>query len=380
MAHYIYIHVPFCEARCPYCDFFTLGSGSDAVGLANRWLDLVRQELELWIASGDVSPSEPVATIYFGGGTPSLVSSAKMKTFLSAMKQILPWEPTIEITVEMQPRTADERKIAEYSEAGVNRFSVGAQSFTDKFLAMLERRHTVEDTLFLVDAVKKYGRLSIDLICALPGQSLKDWQQDLESALALAPEHLSVYELTFYRGTPLWTAMSEGKAHPSDESIRIAMFEYTAQRLQELGFEHYEISNFALPGARSRHNENYWKLGDYVGLGAGAHSFVHLHRYVNPPDIIRYEAEIRRGKLPRQLVDAEDMDLALCENLFMGLRLLEGLDLDLFQNKFGVDIRSRYSRQIEDLERAGLVELVGSRLRLTWQGALVADAVTSYFL
>jgi len=380
MGQFIYIHVPFCEARCPYCDFFTQGSGREARELADEWLKLVARELVLWVQAGDLRQDVPVATIYFGGGTPSLVSPDALKKFLTTVRDQVPFAADVEITMEMQPATADERKVAGYAEAGVNRFSIGVQSLTPRLLAFLERRHTVEDSLALIDAARKYGRLSLDLIAALPGQTLADWQAELEQAIASGAEHLSVYELTYYRGTRLREALEQGRTSEPGEEQRLALYEYTIERLTAAGYEQYEISNFARPGCRSRHNENYWKLGDYVGLGAGAHSFVCPHRHLNPPDVERYRAAIRAGRLAREISDPGDDEIFAAENLFMGLRLAEGVDLDAFRARFGVDVRAQFASRLEPLIEGGFMRLAGNRLQLTHAGRLRADAVVGYLV
>jgi oxygen-independent coproporphyrinogen-3 oxidase len=378
MSHSIYIHVPFCEARCPYCDFFTLGKGAEASPLADQWLELVARELELWIAAGDITPSEPVRTLFFGGGTPSLVSARAMQRFLDNVRALLPFTPDAEVTIELQPRTADEAKLVAFAKAGINRFSIGAQTFSPHHLERLERRHTVADTVELIKRAKPLGRLSIDLIAALPNQTLDEWQTDLETALSFGPDHLSVYELTYYPGTRLRGWLEHGEVRELDEELRVRIFEHTVERLTAEGYEHYEISNFARPGCRSSHNENYWRLGDYVGLGAGAHSFVFPHRYVNPPDISKYIASIHEERLARQLADATDKDVFYLENLFMGLRLVDGLDLEHFRQRFGVDVVEHFGARLQPLIEAGYVELRIDRLRLTWEGLLRADAVISY--
>lgn len=378
--HYLYIHVPFCEARCPYCDFFTYGKGGEARPLADRWLRLIERELELWLEAGDLEQGAPLATVYFGGGTPSLISPEALGCFVSKVRSLFAFEHDAELTMEMQPGTADEDKVAAYAQAGINRFSVGVQTFSPRLLALLERRHTVEDSLALIDAVRRVGRWSIDLMTALPGQSLGDWERELENALALEPEHLSVYELTYYRGTRMTELRDKGLLQEPDEEARIRFFALTRERLCSAGYEHYEISNYARPGARSRHNENYWRLGNYVGLGAGAHSFVCPHRYVNSPDLDFYATAISEGRLARQLSDPADEEVYLLENLFMGLRLVEGVDLELFSEKFGVNPLERFGPRLRILIEEGLLEQRPNRLRLTPEGLLRADAVISYLV
>ncbi|MCX7625174.1 MAG: radical SAM family heme chaperone HemW [Candidatus Sumerlaeaceae bacterium] len=378
MVSSFYIHVPFCEARCPYCDFFTLGKGTDGARLASGWLTVVAHELELWIAAGDVVASEPVRTLYLGGGTPSLASAEAVDAFVKTFRSLMSFAADAEVTIELQPGTVDQRKLEGYALAGINRFSVGAQTFSPARLKLLERRHSVEDTVKLIRDVKNVGRLSIDLIAALPEQTLKEWQADLETAVSFDPEHLSVYELTYYHGTALASRLHEGSLRQVDEELRVEIFEWTVATLTEAGYEHYEISNFAKPGCRSRHNENYWRLGDYVGLGAGAHSFVFPHRYANPPDVEAYSAAISADKLARRLIDPHDQDVFYLENLFMGLRLLDGVDIEDFRTRFGVGILDHFASRLAPLFEEGLLELHGNRLRLTREGIVRADAVISY--
>ncbi len=380
MAQFLYIHIPFCEARCPYCDFFTLGKGAAAGALADSWLDLVARELDLWLAVGDLSSSESVGTIYFGGGTPSLVSGQAMQRFLDYARSRLELAPDVEITVEMQPGTADLRKLDAYAQAGVNRFSIGAQTFTPELLALLERRHSVEETIQLIRNARLFGALSIDLIAALPGQTLALWQADLEKTLEFEPHHISVYELTYYDQTRLGKWLEEGRVRQADEDLRLIIFEHTIERLASAGYEHYEISNFARPGCRSRHNENYWLLGNYIGLGAGAHSFVYPHRYFNPTNVKIYEEAIESGRLPRHLSDTLDQEIFLLENVFMGLRLVQGIHLEEFRERFGVDLLVQYGERLAHLIEADLLEVKEGRLRLTRRGLLRADAVVTYLV
>ncbi|MCX7964137.1 MAG: radical SAM family heme chaperone HemW [Candidatus Sumerlaea chitinivorans] len=378
MEHYVYIHVPFCEKRCPYCDFFKLEAGPQAAVFADEWLDLIAKEIQLLEVIGDIARSNPVATIYFGGGTPSLISAHKMHHFLQWFREHFAWASDIEVTVEMQPGTADEQKIAEYVAAGVNRFSIGAQTFNPALLARLERRHTVEQTFELIRLAKKYASTSIDLICALPGQTLAMWQQELETLLSWEVPHVSVYELTFYRGTRLGEAFERGDVRQSEEDLRIAIFEATADKLTRAGYEHYEISNFAQPGKRSRHNVNYWRLGNYVGLGAGAHSFLFPHRYLNPNNVTAYRESIEKGILPRVLTDPRDRDVLLMENLQMALRLREGVSRTDFEQRFGVDPVEWLKPKLEVLRETGFADWDETRCWLTFAGWLRFDSILGY--
>jgi oxygen-independent coproporphyrinogen-3 oxidase len=336
--------------------------------------------MDLWAEAGDLSREDPIETVFLGGGTPSLVSPGPLGQFLDFVRNDFRLAPGAEITVEMQPGTADADKLEAYARAGVNRFSVGAQTLTPSLLEQLQRRHTVEDSRRMVRDASRFGATSIDLIAALPGQTLEQWRRELDEVPDLGVTHVSVYELTFHPGTQFQQDLAAGNMRQSDEDLRLAIFEEGARFLCAAGFEHYEISNFAKPGCRSRHNENYWKLGNYVGLGAGAHSLLFPRRYLNPNDIDGYRDAIASGALFRKPADPADPDLFLLENLQMPLRLAEGVDVDWFQRKFDVDLRGKYGSRLSELAAEGLVEYGTERLRLTPAGRVRFDSILEYLL
>lgn len=377
----IYVHVPFCEQKCAYCDFFTITDPDRKHPLAADWLGLCFQEAELLAAAGDLPPDRPVQSIFFGGGTPSLVDPARYVEFLARIRDRFALSPMLEVTLETQPGTADAATLQAYADAGITRFSIGVQTFDESTLLRTARRHTVRQAHETLRGARATGRLvSLDLICAFPGQSLEAWSQDLQQALAFSPEHISVYELTYHPGTEFHREVRKGRMIPAEDELRVEMFDHTEQSLTHAGFEHYEISNYARPGARSVHNENYWKLGDFVGLGAGAHSFLFPRRYSNPNSADHYAQAISQGRLFRRASDSSDPEIFMLENLQMALRRSEGVDLAQFGERFGGDLLQARWPRLKHLEQEGLVTLRGDTIALTREGRLRADSITEYLL
>ena len=371
----VYVHVPFCLAKCDYCDFYSLPCGGGARDRVNGWFDVVRREMLLWADAGDLGREEAIDTLFIGGGTPSLASASTMDAFLGWVRSEFGLSPDAEITVEMRPGTADSATIAGYARAGVTRFSVGVQTFDQTRLDLVGRFHLIDDARQMLRVAREHGVLSLDLISCWPGQTVDDWRREMDEALSWAPPHVSAYELTFHEETRLLDNARSGRVSPLDEDVRLAVFEETARVFGEAGYEHYEISNYAKPGMRSRHNENYWRLGKYIGLGAGAHSFVFPHRYANPDDVGGYEAAIGEGRLARRMDDAADCHIFALENLQMALRLADGVDLDWFSPRFGEDIRNSRAPQLAAVIDGGLAVLRGSRLSLTPRGFAQFDSV-----
>ena len=377
----VYIHVPFCEQKCSYCDFFTVrGAPGQPHPLASRWFELLRREMLLWMADGALDRGTPLRTVYFGGGTPSLMDPAGLAAFLRFVRAEFAVAPDLEVTMEMQPGTADASKLASYAGAGVTRFSVGVQTFDPRILEATGRRHTVGQSRRMIADSAAAGLLSIDLIAAWPGQTPRMWQTELEQALEFNPSHISAYELTFKEGTDLHRQMKAGVTAPLAEGSRAGLFADTERLLVAAGLPQYEISNFAKPGAESRHNSNYWELGDFVGLGAGAHSMIFPHRYLNPHSLDDYVRAVDAGRLFRRLNDPDDPDIFLAENIHMALRLNRGFDMDRFAQRTGTDIRVARPRALTELLSAGLLEIEGACLRLTPEGRLRADSVTGCFV
>lgn len=365
----VYVHVPFCVHRCGYCDFVTYA------GEARRrpaYVRAVRAEIARCPqAGGDAQ------TVYFGGGTPSFLASADLAAILAAVRTGFRVDPEAEVTFEANPSTAENRKLAELREAGFNRVSIGVQAFDDRILRSLDRVHTAADAEAAVPAARRAGftNVSIDLMFGLPGQSEQDWACSLETAVGLAPEHLSLYALTVEEGTPFAALADAGRLPRPSDDAEAAMFETAIDTLTAAGYVQYEISNFALPGHEARHNARYWRNLEYLGFGPGAASYVSGRRWTNEPALEPYIAGALAGK--DLGVDAEQlgpMD-ALAETMVLGLRLLEGVSLDRVSAAHAVDARRVFQPAISRLRETGLLRCEGDRLSLTRRGVMLANTV-----
>lgn len=384
----VYIHVPFCMQKCTYCDFYTITSEpAPAADRASQWLAVIAQEFQLLAEAGALpGGGQPIDTIFFGGGTPSLASPAALQALITSLARWPGLAPGAEITLEIQPGTCDAGRAHELVAAGINRFSVGAQTFNPRVFAMTARRHEIAQTRAVIEGILALGaELSIDLIFGWPGQTVEEWEDDVRQVLQYAPAGLSAYELTYHKGTEMARRQARGEVAPLDEDLRAEMFETASRHMTGAGYEHYEISNYAArrpdgTTARSRHNVNYWLLGDFAGLGAGAHSFIFPERYLNPHDARRYEETITSGELFRQQVPQPDPHLFAVENLQSALRLSDGVNLDWFAARFGADIRDARPIQWATLIDAGLITVDGPQARATPAGWMQLDSVIASLL
>ncbi|MGD9588268.1 MAG: radical SAM family heme chaperone HemW [Pyrinomonadaceae bacterium] len=388
MAAGVYLHIPFCKSRCSYCDFATdVYRGPAAV---ERYVDALCREIEGENTSGsECAPSiagqtgtpptgrvtASVNTVYFGGGTPSLLRPEQVERILASVNSVFSVAERAEVTMEMNPATVTAETLAAYREMGINRASFGVQTFNDRDLKLLARGHDANDarTTFKLLRDAGFDNISFDLIAGLPGQTLDDWKRNLEEAVAMQPEHLSLYLLEIHEGTPLAEQVRSGRRTPIDDEIAAEMYEVMLDCLAEAGYEQYEISNFCKPGFESRHNTKYWRLEPVFGFGVSAHSFDGVERYANDRDTAKY-VEMIESKGTAE-VFREEIDLG-SEFAFLGLRLNEGIDIGEYENRFGTDI----ARSSEDLEDKGLVEIAAGRLRLTRRGMLFSNEVFQAFI
>jgi oxygen-independent coproporphyrinogen III oxidase len=374
----VYIHIPFCRARCSYCDFAT---GQYEGALAEEYVGAVAREVECFGADG---AAEEVDTIYFGGGTPSLLTPAQIERLLAAVRARFRVSPAAEVTMELNPGTVTRETLAAFRRAGVNRASFGAQTFDDRELKRLGRTHTADDTRRTLQSLRAEGfdNVSFDLIAGLPDQTLAAWSRNLEEALSLGPEHLSLYLLEVHEATPLAEQLRQGRYAPPDPDLAAEMYELLARRTREEGFEQYEISNFALPGRESRHNLKYWTGAPFYGFGSSAHSFDGRRaRWSNERDARAYVGLMSAGG--SAVVERTELDdrEAGAEALFLGLRLLgRGVDLREHGRRFHADVRADYAADLGRFREAGLLELEGDVLRLTPRGALLSNEVFSAFV
>ncbi len=377
----IYIHFPFCLSKCLYCDF---NSRADLKARAAEYAPILLEEMRRRREklAGEISAE----TLYFGGGTPSLLEPPLVARIIDTAAGLFGLDGSVEITLEANPGTVDAEKLAAFRAAGVNRLSLGVQSFSDRMLHRLGRIHDARQALDAFDAARAAGfaDIGIDLIHSLPGQDLKMWMAELERAVRLRPEHISAYGLSVEAGTPFHAMEGRGELALPDEEAAARMFESTAEFLGKAGYEHYEISNFALPGHASRHNRNYWQRGNYLGFGAGAHSFLAAQRFgrrwKNLDDPERYLQAVAAGALPEEEATELTERDAMAETLFLGLRMLEGIDTELFRQRFGIPLDRAYPEELPPLLAEGLLDLSNGRLRLTRRGLLLGNRVFAEFI
>ncbi len=365
----IYIHVPFCVKKCSYCDFNAYSGMGD---LAASYVSAVRQEIRRSPYRGRC-----VHTVFFGGGTPTYLSAGQLAAILGEIRDAFQIDSGAEVSAEANPTSVDAAKFAAMRDAGFNRLSIGVQSFNDLLLKRVDREHSADEAEEAVRRARVAGfrNLSIDLMFALPGQSLEQWEATLDRALSLETEHLSVYALTIEPGTRFERLHAGGKLDLPDEDAELAMYERAVERITAAGFEHYEVSNFARPGFRARHNLVYWCNEEYAGFGPGAVSYVDGCRWTNEKYPARYIEKVEAGQ--DLAIESERLApaAAMSETLIQGLRLREGISLDRLGDRYGLDAATQYDEPLRKLEGRGLVELRDGRIRLTDAGLLLANDV-----
>jgi oxygen-independent coproporphyrinogen III oxidase len=365
MVRYLYIHIPFCLKKCIYCDFYSV-SGSEA--LIDSYIAALCGEIEM-----RKEHIRGLDAIYIGGGTPSILKGRDVAMIMDKLRSICRISEEAEITSEANPGTLTEGGIGGMLAAGINRISIGVQSLHDMELTVLGRMHDADEAVKAFQLARKggFGNISLDLIYGIPGQDIISWKDTLEKIASLHPEHISAYELTPEKNTVLYDKLEKHHLQLPDEETVIEMYYSAIDLLADKGYVHYEISNFALPGCECRHNLNYWNRGEYLGIGAGAHSFEDDRRTANVSDIKRYMDAINAGRLPaveEKVLTGED---ELDEFVFLGLRKTGGLDLA----GIPADVAERLKKASGERVLQGLVELSGSHLRLTREGLVFCNEV-----
>jgi oxygen-independent coproporphyrinogen-3 oxidase len=343
--------------------------------LIDAYLEALERELS-WLDG----PHE-VDTLFFGGGTPTHLPPTQQERLLAIVRRSFSIAAGGEFSVEANPIDLDETKCAILAAAGVTRISLGGQSFNERKLRLLERDHVARDIERAFDLSRQFARsVSLDLIFGVPGESLADWRSDLERALALSPDHISTYGLTFEKGTAFASRLARGELHRVDDEAERQMYELAIDTLAAAGFEHYEVSNFARPGHRCRHNETYWTGGQYFAAGPGAARFIAGRRETNHRSTTTYITRVLAGQSPVAESEQLGREDAARERLVFGLRRLEGIDVDEFAANAGFTIRELGGTALKRFLDRGLLELTGSRLRLTRQGLLVSDSLWPEFV
>ena len=371
----IYIHLPICMTRCNYCDFYSQTDMSVEDSLAAG----IQKELKL---VAHKFGKMPVETVYFGGGTPSCLKGQSLKKLLQSIDEnfeLVHDNDIGEISIEANPDDITAEKLARYGQMGINRISLGAQSFLNRELQFLNRRHTASQNRQAIEIITAAGfdNYSLDLIFALPGQTSRDFTDSLEQALQLGPKHISLYCLTYEKGTELHRIMTRGEIEPLGDDMQVRIFRDAIETLSGAGYIRYEISNFALPGYECRHNLNYWEMGDYLGFGPSAHSSMINRRWSNYADLEKYLLFTRKDVLPIEFEEDIGPDRREDEFIMLALRLKDGIDLEKYRKISGRDLLKTRAQKIEELIAGGLVEIRGKYLRLTLKGVFVADEISA---
>jgi oxygen-independent coproporphyrinogen-3 oxidase len=372
----IYIHIPFCQSKCGYCDFFSITDHSRR----EDFISALRNEISL--LSEMFQPQQPFDTIYFGGGTPSLLTGAELASIIDALHSAFSIANNCETTLEANPVSADIQNLRDYRSLGVNRISLGAQSFRDAELKRLGRLHSAAEANLAIKAARSAGfeNMSLDLIFAAPEQSLSDWEYSLREAIARRPEHISAYNLTIEQGTPFHRLLLNREIRKPGEELELQFLQSAIRILRENGYAPYEISNYAVdPSRYSRHNCKYWDHTPYIGLGPSAHSFWDAQRHANVRSVAEYIARINEGHLARafsETIDAKTMEF---ESILLSLRTYSGLDLSKFRQRFQRAFTDKYAGVVSHLTEDGLAEISDSHFCLTSRGMAISDSIIAQF-
>jgi oxygen-independent coproporphyrinogen-3 oxidase len=374
----IYAHIPFCQAKCPYCSFVSYQDVD--INIKNRYMQALLQQAQD-MAKHPWSRTRKFHSLYIGGGTPSTVDTSLMADFIAAcldafdFTAVSPKSP--EVTMEVNPNTVNKVMLKRFRQAGVNRLSIGTQSFSDAMLKVIGRKHSAQDCMQAVKFARDVGftNISLDLMFGLPGQDRGNWQNSLETAVELAPEHLSVYELTIEQSTPFADQVRLGRLDLPNEDVSLSMFELAREILSARGYEQYEISNYARNGFQSVHNVNYWENGSYVGLGSGAVSCFSGVRIQSEKTPERFITMITGQQKPFKEAEFLPIDARFRESVIMGLRMTAGVSIPLLEKQYGMTPEKYYGEILELLLNQELLEEKHNRLRLTKAGMLLANRV-----
>jgi oxygen-independent coproporphyrinogen-3 oxidase len=364
----LYVHIPFCKSKCPYCGFYSIASTSHV----SAWLDAFDKEVLLYkdrFARFD--------SLYLGGGTPSVLGLNDIERIMDSILSCFRFASDVEITIETNPGDMTDEKVAGMKALGFNRVNLGVQSFDDQDLRFLGRRHNADDAEKALHRLRVHGfeNIGVDLIYGLPGQSSEKWRETLKRALRFGPEHISCYQLTIEKGTPFWRMRHKGMLNPLDEDEEGLLFITASELLEEKGYIHYEVSNFARGKAfYSRHNCKYWDHTPYLGLGPSAHSYQDSKRWWNVRSMRQYCQALRHGTAPVEEMEILTGEQMTIETIFLGLRTQKGFIIE-------DDIhRPNISRVISALKDSGLIRIVDNRIMATKEGYLVADRLPLYFI
>ena len=370
----IYIHIPFCKRRCIYCDFFSTTQSEKKA----EYVHALVRELEM---RKDYVGEEEIETIYLGGGTPSQLSQEELEEIFTYIYKVYKVTPDAEITLEANPDDLTPEYVSILRSLPINRISMGIQTFQEETLKLLHRRHTARQAIEAFRRCREAGfqNISIDLMYGLPGETLETWEQDLQQAIDLHPEHISAYHLIYEEGTTLWNLREQNKVEEAEEELSLTLFKTLIERLTKAGYQHYEISNFCLPGLHSRHNSSYWTGKKYLGCGPSAHSFDGISRQWNVSSLEKYLEGIRSNQLDFEL---EDLDLHTRYNDFVitSIRTCWGMPLAQLRTTYGESLYNYCLRMAKPHIEQGVLEIKEDTLKLTPQGIFISDGIMSDLL
>lgn len=372
----LYIHIPFCKTKCNYCDF---NSRAGVEALIEPYFTALEKELRNYSQRLD---NYSIGTVFIGGGTPSLVDTKHIYQLLNSIFSSFHIGTGAEISIESNPGTLTYEKLLSYRVCGINRLSMGLQACQDPLLKKLGRTHTLKDFTANVESAVKAGFKNIngDLIFGIPGQNINDWNETLKTVISLGLQHISCYSLKIEEDTPLFCMVESGSLEPVEDELDRRMYRNAVDELNKHGYKHYEISNFAIPGYECRHNMVYWKADEYLGLGAGAHSYMSGKRYSNVCDIEDYINKLMDNENHTEGIQEIDKEESMSEFMILGLRLVDGISVAEFRERYGEDVCSVFGKQIERLTRRQLLESENGRLKLSPYGLDVANSVFEEFI
>ena len=376
----IYVHIPFCKQKCYYCDFISYANKEEKT---KEYVECIQKEIE--IESKKYSKDEyEITTIYFGGGTPSYISALYIENIINVIKLNYNVKDNAEITIEINPGTVNEEKILIYEKIGINRVSIGLQTTNDKLLKQIGRIHTYEEFLncYKLVSKSKINNINVDLMLALPNQIIEDLEESLQKVINLKPNHISLYSLILEEGTKLEKMVSENIVKLPEEDMEREMYWKTKRILEKNGYNHYEISNFAKEGYKSKHNMNCWNQKEYLGFGVAAHSYVNRKRYCNTNNIEEYISNIKKGKIEnnRTVCEIQNKIDEQKEFMMLGLRKIDGIDIQEFKNKFVENPIYVFHKELEKLVNEDLIEIDLDKIKLTNKGLDFANLVWEKFV
>ena len=374
----IYIHIPFCKSKCYYCDFVSFSNKKEFM---KDYIEALKKEIEY---NSNFLKDKNVTTIYIGGGTPSIINEGFIKEILTLIKEKYNVNKNAEITIEVNPGTITEDKLLKYKEAGINRISIGLQSTKNDLLKKIGRIHTYQQFLDTYNLAREVGlkNINVDLMLALPNQTLEDINESIEKVIKLNPEHISVYSLILEEGTKLEQMLNEHKIELAQDEIEREMYWNVKEKLEKNGYIHYEISNFSKEGFESKHNMNCWKQEEYVGFGLAAHSYINNKRYSNLEDLEKYIKNIKENHIEKNYIIHEIQNIKEQEKEYMmlGLRKINGVSIQEFKNKFVDNPLYLFRKELEELTKEELIEIDLDNIKLTEKGLDLANLVWEKFV